>query len=392
MFGVGKLLRSFGIFLIQPDTIVGDEVLPEYQLFFDDLKKEYEDYSNKDLHDILGITADRQGYRSLRDKDGNLPETEIKSLFAELLDQHYNKYWTAILKSQRYTDKADLKSLIRVINGHGSWDIYFHQMHYITQDAIYYSLSKLNPQMHKVNEFFIDYFNRLNGIRHEHQKVFNFSYTLRCPNFRGSVMAYVSNTLDTLERSPLFVMFMVPLNLTVFGEEHLPEIISFFADKMMDYEEKNGITIARDCYRKPHVMNERKLKKIIHGLTRECENELRRKNELPNVGEGLIQETILFQKLQAAFSDIQVIHQGSPPWLWPQRFDVWIPSQKVAVEYNCKQHYQPVDFFGGLEGLKKQQELDERKAALCVENEVRLFIVRYDEDMKAAVSKIRDAI
>jgi hypothetical protein len=391
MFKVGRLLRSLGILLIQPD-IVSEEILPEYQLFFEDLKKEYEANANSDIRDILIITADRQGYRRLRDMAGNLLEIEIKNRFNELLNTHYDRYRTAILKSQWYTDRTDLRSLVRFIKGQGSGDIYFHQMHYITQDAIYYSLSKLNPQIHEVNKFFIDYFNRLDGIRHEHQKVFNFCYTLRSPDLRGSIMAYVSNNLDSLERSPLFVMFMVPINLTPFGEQHLPEIISLFADEMQDYENKNGITIARDCYRKPHVINERKLTKIIHGLTRKVENELRKKHELPNVGEGWIQETILFHKIQSAFSNSAVIHHGRPLWLGSQHLDVWIPSRKAAVEYNGKQHYEAVDFFGGQDGLRKQQELDRHKAVLCAENGMRLFIVRYDEDMDTAVSKIRKSI
>lgn len=295
-------------------------------------------------------------------------------------------------KCQWYTDSAELRGLVRFIKGYGGQDIYFHQMHYIAQDAIYYSLSKLNPQIHEVNQFFIDYFNNRNGIRYKHEKIFNFCYTLRSPNLRGSLMACVSNNLDSLERSPLFVLFMVPPKLTAFGEKHLPEIITLFADKMQNYESKNGITIARDCYRKPHVMNERKLTKIIHGLTRTAENDLRKMHDLPPVGGGPIQETILFYKIQTAFPNMEVIHQGRPPWLGNQRLDIWLPARMVAVEYNGKQHYEAINFFGGLEGLRKQQELDMRKAALCVENCVRLFVVRFDEDMDEAVSKISKEI
>jgi hypothetical protein len=138
-------------------------------------------------------------------------------------------------------------------------------------------------------------------------------------------------------------------------------------------------------------MNERKLIKIVHSLTRASENELRKKHNIPNAGEGWIQETILFHKIQSLFPNNDVIHQGSPPWLGNQRFDIWIPKRKAAVEYNGKQHYEAIDFYGGHAGLKKQQERDERKAALCAENGVRLFIVRYDEDMDAAVSKIRNS-
>jgi hypothetical protein len=392
MFGVGRLLRALGIFLIPPGSISGDEILPDYQLFFDDLEKVYGANNKSELQDILRITADRQGYRRLRDSAGNLLEAEIKSLFSELLDSHYTRYRTAMQKCQWYTDSAKLRGLVRFIKSQGSQDIYFHQMYYIAQDAIYYSLSKLNPQIHEVNKFFIDYFNNRNGIRYEHENIFNFRYTLRSPNLRGSLMAYVSNNLDSLERSPMFVLFMAPPKLTAFGEKHLPEIITLFADKMQDYENMNGITIARGCYRKPHVMNERKLTKIIHGLTHAAENDLRKIHDLPPVGGGPIQETILFYKIQTAFPDVEVIHQGRPPWIGNQRLDVWIPARMAAVEYNGQQHYEAIDFFGGIEGLKNQRERDERKFALCAGNGVRLFIVRYDEDMDAAVLRIRSAV
>lgn len=388
MSGVGKLLRSLGFIIAQPVALSTDAVLPEYQIFFADLQKEYIANANNETQDILRITNDRQGYRRLRDKDGNLLEAEIKKRFSELLNTHYEKYKTAIQGSQYYTHNADLRGLIRFIDSRSD-RIFFHQMHYITQDAIYYSISKLNPQMHEINKFFIDYFNNRNGIRHEHERVFNFSYTLRSPDFRGSIMAYVSNSLDAVERSPMFVMFTVPHNLTSFGEEHLPEILSIFAGKMQEYENKNGVTIARDCCRKPHEMNERKLKKIIHRLTRDAENELRRGFGLPDVGDGWVQEAVLFYKVQAALPGIDVIHHGKTAWLGDQHLDIWIPGRSTGIEYNGQQHYEAVDFFGGAEGLRKRQELDARKAALCSENGVRLFIVRYDEDMDAAVSRIQ---
>ena len=390
MLKFDRLLRSLGFYLIQP-AVFTDEVLPEYQPFFDSLKNEYLSHTNKELQDILRFTADRQGYRRLRDRDGNLIEAEIKDRFSNLLNTHYEKYRSAIHSSQWFADNADLRGLVRFIDGRSD-RIFFHQMHYITQDAIYYSISKLSPEIHKINLFFIDYFNNRNGIRHGHEGIFNFCYSLRSPLFRSSLMALVSNSLDVFERSPIFVMFMVPDNLTPLGEERLPEIISIFAERMQEYEEKNGITIARDCYRKPSEMNERKLTKIIHRLTRSAENELRKNLGLPAVGEGHFRELLLFYKVQTAFPDVEVIHQGKPIWLGNQRLDIWIPTRQIAIEYNGQQHYEAIDFFGGDKGLKNQQELDARKATACSENGVRLFIVRYDEDMDMAVSNIRRSV
>ena len=41
--------------------------------------------------------------------------------------------------------------------------------------------------------------------------------------------------------------------------------------------------------------------------------------------------------------------------------DFYLPSKDMYIEYNGEQHYHPVDFFGGEESFKKQQERDEIK-------------------------------
>ena len=53
----------------------------------------------------------------------------------------------------------------------------------------------------------------------------------------------------------------------------------------------------------------------------------------------------------------------------------------MAVEHQGVQHFEPVEMFGGVDGLIKTQERDERKARLCAENGVKLIYFRYDEDI-----------
>jgi hypothetical protein len=136
----------------------------------------------------------------------------------------------------------------------------------------------------------------------------------------------------------------------------------------------------------------RGLKDDIRNLANMAERIARRELDVPVHDDKWASETILFLKIRSLFPDIPVIRQGFPSWLIPQRFDIWVPSRSIAVEYNGKQHYEPIGFFGGLEGFRNQKKRDRRKAALCKKNGVRLFIVRYDEDMDAAVSKIRSSI
>ena len=52
---------------------------------------------------------------------------------------------------------------------------------------------------------------------------------------------------------------------------------------------------------------------------------------------------------------------------------------KCLIEYDGEQHFESVEFFGGEEKLKLQQERDERKNLWCKENNIRLIRIPYTE-------------
>ncbi|MDH0660743.1 hypothetical protein N5D46_14560, partial [Empedobacter sp. GD03865] len=60
----------------------------------------------------------------------------------------------------------------------------------------------------------------------------------------------------------------------------------------------------------------------------------------------------------------------------------------IAIEYNGKQHYEEISFFGGLESLEQNKLRDSEKYRKCLENNCQIFIVRYDEDLYARLSEI----
>lgn len=49
------------------------------------------------------------------------------------------------------------------------------------------------------------------------------------------------------------------------------------------------------------------------------------------------------------------------------------------IEYDGEQHFESIEFFGGEEKLKLQQERDERKNKWCKENNIRLIRIPYTE-------------
>jgi len=58
-----------------------------------------------------------------------------------------------------------------------------------------------------------------------------------------------------------------------------------------------------------------------------------------------------------------------------------LPDYNICIEFNGKQHYEPITFFGGEEGLKKQIIRDKIKTQYCDKNNIKLFIIKYDENL-----------
>lgn len=57
------------------------------------------------------------------------------------------------------------------------------------------------------------------------------------------------------------------------------------------------------------------------------------------------------------------------------RFDFYIPSMKLAIEYNGEQHYKPIDFYGGDQSLIETQKRDDIKINYCINNNIDILII-----------------
>lgn len=58
-------------------------------------------------------------------------------------------------------------------------------------------------------------------------------------------------------------------------------------------------------------------------------------------------------------------------------FDFWIPSQRVAIEYDGVQHYKPVKHFGGEKRYEVIKYRDQLKDQYCKENNIKLIRIPY---------------
>ncbi len=60
-------------------------------------------------------------------------------------------------------------------------------------------------------------------------------------------------------------------------------------------------------------------------------------------------------------------------------FDFYIPSIRTAIEFDGEQHFQPMEFFGGLKAYEKLKINDKIKDDYCENNYINLIRIKYDQ-------------
>lgn len=96
-------------------------------------------------------------------------------------------------------------------------------------------------------------------------------------------------------------------------------------------------------------------------------------------------EQQMFFIIKTMFPDAKFQYKAD--WLGFQSLDVFIPSVSVGVEYQGKQHYIPIEFFGGEKGFQDRVRLDCAKKEKCKRQGVELVEWRYDEPVNQDMAK-----
>ncbi len=60
-------------------------------------------------------------------------------------------------------------------------------------------------------------------------------------------------------------------------------------------------------------------------------------------------------------------------------FDFYIENKNLLIEFNGKQHYQPIEYFGGEKMFKTQQERDHIKFEYAKNNNIKLLLIKYTQ-------------
>ena len=72
----------------------------------------------------------------------------------------------------------------------------------------------------------------------------------------------------------------------------------------------------------------------------------------------------------------------------PLRCDFYLTDKKIVIEYNGRQHYKAVKFFGGDKELKLTQARDKVKKEWCINNDINFEVIKYDEIIQERMDEI----
>lgn len=102
-------------------------------------------------------------------------------------------------------------------------------------------------------------------------------------------------------------------------------------------------------------------------------------------------EQLVYELTKSLYKKNNVIYQHRPFFLRSGRgqmsYDVFICGLNVAIEYQGKQHFEPVEIFGGEEHFKNQVIRDRLKKDLSKKNGVALVHINYWEDISPDLIK-----
>lgn len=151
------------------------------------------------------------------------------------------------------------------------------------------------------------------------------------------------------------------------------------------------INYYRDEYKSLRSLPDMKLKKLLQSYNEQL---LKRRNAIYEmlIGEGSthprwISEQKAYAIVREHYPDAKFQYQAE--FLYGQRLDIYIPSKNVAIEYQGKQHYEAVEFFGGAEGQKNNRLRDIRKRNRCAANGIKVIYWDYDQPLTDEYFKAR---
>lgn len=123
------------------------------------------------------------------------------------------------------------------------------------------------------------------------------------------------------------------------------------------------------------------LGKLKTRINRHFESEAREAFGFRRVGDGWVSETLLFQLVQLALPEHQLLRHHRPEWLNGLELDIFIPALNCGIEYQGQQHARAVSHWGGESALAAQKARDAEKKRLCAATGCVLIEIWHDEPL-----------
>lgn len=172
-------------------------------------------------------------------------------------------------------------------------------------------------------------------------------------------------------------------------EEVVDHILRQFEPKKKMIQEMN-VTTRNSVVFDYNWLFSNDLKRSIRIFENEC-----RIHYDENIIGSFYNENILFREIRKKFGKkFRVVSQGSPEWLGLQRFDIYFPDLKIAIEYQGEQHQRPVDFGGkgkrkALEQFKENLKRDAVKKKKAMKNDCKIVYVYPNYKLKKVLKNIQ---
>jgi len=71
-------------------------------------------------------------------------------------------------------------------------------------------------------------------------------------------------------------------------------------------------------------------------------------------------------------------------------FDFYLPDYNMCIEYDGKQHFEPVNRFGGLNGFEKTKKNDKIKTDYCFKKDIKLIRIAYTDNITQKLKQIEN--
>lgn len=319
-------------------------------------------------------------------------------LYYDFLSHYYNHKQIKILQNQfskiekHYPKTGDYISfsIIQVLENNGDYESaweFIKMREYVSVKTIWEYQNKIKKRVLNGNLIA-----QLGGISH---------LTMFGQNNINEIKEHIIEYLETYEKennSTFFDLFFDEqrlfkstnsnnYNSEYYLKYYLSESEYNFYKEIDDNQDKSGFEDSR----LRHVVEKAILNQFRY-IIKKAEDIYREKIGMPKVGEGWISETELFYKITENYKEYNVVHHGKPKWLGRQHIDIYFTELNIAIEYQGSQHYEPINFFGGIEAFERTRERDETKRKLCLENNCELIYVNEKYEFGEIKLKIEEAI